>query len=175
MSCGRCAGRCTVAAGFVVFALAAAAGCTSDGADTPRPSCEAYAVPSTFDAMAKTVSFRQTIVPIFEARCSGGACHGASTGTNNGIRLGGTPAPDPSDVRSDLIDKDAKRVAMRYVTPGDPAGSYLLRKIDGDQCALDEKCAAGTCLGPMPGDDDRLSEEERFDVRRWIAQGALDN
>ena len=45
----------------------------------------------------------------------------------------------------------AKRKAlMPFVTAGDPSKSYLMHKMDGDQCAFDSSCTNGTCGVSMP-------------------------
>jgi hypothetical protein len=94
---------------------------------------------------------------------------------------------------------------MNFVTPGDPANSYLMRKMDFALCDLGDKCAAGNPLfnkynGPdqaypapngcgvgMPPDlyDDAGAMQplvdsvgmptQRETVKRWIAQGAMFN
>jgi hypothetical protein len=58
------------------------------------------------------------------------------------------------------------------VTPGDPSNSYLMHKLDADQCQFAAQCVAGDCLKPMPYDVGSLTTDKRDLVRRWIAQGA---
>jgi hypothetical protein len=64
---------------------------------------------------------------------------------------------------------------MAYVKAGDPSQSFLMRKMDGDQCVLDAQCAGMTCQTSMPQNLPLLDVAPRDVVRRWIAQGAADN
>ena len=65
---------------------------------------------------------------------------------------------------------------MSFVTPGDPARSYLMHKLDGDQCQFNTLCTAADCQHAMPSDLEVLIPvAERDIVRRWIAQGARAN
>jgi hypothetical protein len=61
---------------------------------------------------------------------------------------------------------------MPYVTPGDPEQSFLMHKLDGDLCVLEERCVDGSCGKTMPSGNELLPEASRDAIRRWIAQGA---
>jgi hypothetical protein len=50
-----------------------------------------------------------------------------------------------------------------------------MHKIDGDSCTLDKQCVGADCGSSMPEQSDLLPEETRNVIRRWIAQGALEN
>ncbi|MBX3264457.1 MAG: hypothetical protein KIS78_23130 [Labilithrix sp.] len=141
-------------------------GCPGD-----EPSaCTDYSPPASFDAQNPAVSFSNDVMPIFAQSCAFSSCHGSASGSSNGVFLGGT---DASRVHQAIVDVRSTRLAeMSLVKPGDPRESFLLRKMDGSQCALDDRCTGGTCGQSMPQNDDPLPLEARDAVRRWIAQGA---
>ena len=139
-----------VGIGFVVFGLAC-----SDGGGGPTP-----------------VSFKSDVMPIIARGCSFvGSCHGPPNG-QRGLVLDKT---DAKQVREALVNVASDELpAMPYVTPGDPAQSYLMYKLDNTQKTLDAQCDGKSCLESMPlGDTLELAEREIF--RRWILDGALDN
>ncbi len=142
-------------------------GCPSDPGG---PSCEDYTPPGGFDAQNPKVSFSKDVAPIFKQSCAFSTCHGASSGLPpNGVYLGS----DTARVYTGLTtEKPSELPTMPFVTPGDPRQSYLMRKMDGSQCALDAQCTDGTCQSSMPKNDVVLPVETRDVDRRWIAQGA---
>ncbi len=154
-----------------VFGFAVA--CTSS---TPAPACETYVVPASTDLTTPT-SFKNDVLPIFVQSCAFTSCHGASSGGNNGVKLGSKTEPnDASALRANIVGVKAPELpTMNFVTPSDASQSYLMHKIDGDNCKLDAQCAKGTCLSAMPQGGDLLPVATRDTVRRWIAQGAPDN
>jgi hypothetical protein len=117
---------------------------------------------SDADLTAPTVSFRNAVMPIFRFSCATStACHGGDprkTIAQRGLFLGcsameldsGTclsTGDIPEQVYQGLVgDPDAGPDAgpnkpieingMPFVTAGDPGKSYLIHKIDGDQCNL---------------------------------------
>jgi hypothetical protein len=69
---------------------------------------------------------------------------------------------------------------MVTVVAGDPGNSYLMHKLDGDQCTLASACASSKtqytdCGQQMPYSSPPLDEPTRDIIRRWIAQGAKNN
>jgi len=65
---------------------------------------------------------------------------------------------------------------MPLVTASDPSKSYLMHKLDGDQCQYNAECSGQSCLSLMPsGGTQLLPVATRDVVRRWIAQGAQNN
>ena len=115
-------------------------------------------------------------MPIFGQSCAFSTCHGSTTGPANGVFLGKDPARVYAAING--VHGDELQT-MPFVTPGDPRQSYLMRKMDGSQCALDAQCTGGTCQGvdaqerepPRPGDArhrpplDRTRREERLTSR----------
>jgi hypothetical protein len=77
--------------------------------------------------------------------------------------------------------KSTEDLSMNLVTAGDPAQSFLMHKMDGDQCTLVSQCMMGNSFRPncgvfMPYQAPTLLDVPTRDtVRRWIAQGAKDN
>ncbi len=147
------------------------AGCPAEE-ETPAGGCREDAVPAGFDATTPT-SFAKDVMPVFETSCAFSSCHGSNAGSANGIYLGSS---DPAATRKALLDTKAERLpSMPLVTPGDPGKSFLVRKIEGTQCALDAQCTGGTCGRSMPQGQDLLPEAARFAIRRWVAQGAKED
>lgn len=137
--------------------------CSSD--PTPTPSCSDAVIEPT----KAPASFSRDVVPVFQKSCAFSTCHGATTGPANGVFLGN----DPARVHAGIVGvKSGENPSMNFVTAGDPHQSYLMRKMDGSQCALDAQCKGGSCDGSMPKNDVTLPAETRDIVRRWIAQGA---
>ncbi len=165
----RLASSVPIAVGSLISLLAFAvslAGCS----DETKGTCKDYSPPSSFDALSPTVSFAKDVMPIFAQSCAFTSCHGSPTGSTNGVFLGGG---DPKRVHEAIVDvRSTKLPTMSFVKAGDPRESFLIRKIDGSQCALDAQCTGSSCGDSMPHNDDVLPLELRDTIRRWIAQGA---
>lgn len=142
-------------------------GCPAD--DGNGSSCSDYSPPAGFDATQPAVSFSKDVMPIFGQSCAFSTCHGSTVGNANGVFLG----KDAARVHAAIVGVKGDELAtMPFVTPGNPRESYLMRKMDGSQCALDAQCAGGSCQGSMPKNEEPLDLATRDKVRRWIAQGA---
>lgn len=138
-------------------------------AETPGSSCNDDPPPADFDATKPAVSFSKDVMPIFTQSCAFSTCHGSTTGPANGVFLG----RDPLRVYKAIVSvRGDETQAMAFVTPNDPRQSYLMRKLDGSQCALDAQCSGGSCQESMPKNAGLLDLATRDKVRRWIAQGA---
>ena len=100
---------------------------------------------------ARPVSYWNDIRPLMQASCQG--CH------------------QPAKAKGDYILTDVKRLILGgesgdpAVTPGDPGQSYLLEQIIPDSDGKAE----------MPPRDKALHETEIAIIRRWIAEGAVDD
>lgn len=153
---------------FLTALLSAlSAGCPAD--EPASSSCNDYAPPEAFDALSPAVSFTKDVLPIFGQSCAFSTCHGATVGPANGVFLG----RDGPRVHAALVGvKGDELPTMAFVERGDPRASYLMRKMDGSQCALDAQCLGGSCRDSMPKDEGALDIATRDIVRRWIAQGA---
>ncbi|HEY3816609.1 MAG TPA: hypothetical protein VGL81_05535 [Polyangiaceae bacterium] len=141
---------------------------------------------SCADLTTPTVSFAMDIVPIFQPSCAiaGSTCHGTPDVATTQARPylgnfdGGT---DASEVVQGLVSVLSNEdPTMNTVAPGDPVNSFLMHKLDGDQCTLANACASSKtqytdCGQQMPYSSPPLDEATRDIVRRWIAQGAKNN
>jgi hypothetical protein len=158
-------------------------GTCTQGSTEPFVSCL-----SSGDLQTPTISYAQTIQPIFNTSCAiGGAeCHGA---VNNSVKLqiylglfGDAGAPDASQVLSGIVGvtslEDPK---LDLVKASDPANSYLMHKLDDDQCQFASDCPAmepemgAQCGVGMPYSSGVLDVPTRDEIRKWIAQGAKNN
>ena len=175
----------------VLFFGATGAACsTSSGDASPDASSDAGGTCAPFasdaDLATPPVAFRASIVPFFLGTCAAGGftCHGdpGVRGAGRaflGLADGGT---DAASIHAEIVGAPSiEDPAMNLVTAGDPAKSYLMHKLDDDQCTLAADCAKGTspatdCGWRMPYRAPvSLPVPTRDMIRRWIAQGALDN
>jgi hypothetical protein len=161
------------------------AGETPDGGGTDS-GCTAYV--SDADLTAPTVSFKTDVLPIFQQSCgiAGATCHGDIAGEDAGLQRpflglfdGGTV---PATVISAIVGVPSNEdPQMNEVTASSAANSFLMHKLDGDQCTLATSCAKGstiytTCGANMPQTSLTLLDVSTRDtIRRWIAQGATSN
>jgi hypothetical protein len=155
----------------------AASGCSSPSSG--GPSCTTYD-PGSIDLQNPKVSFKNDVViGVFNKSCGlSTSCHGSATSSQQGLFLGdkNKAGADSSAVRTGIVGVKATEIAsMPVVTAGDPKTSYLMHKMDGDNCTLNAQCVGGDCQSTMPQGVDLLPPENRDVVRRWIAQGAQDN
>jgi hypothetical protein len=94
-----------------------------------------------------------------------------------------------------MADKPLEETSMPYITPGDPSKSYLMLKMDDNLCSVtgctmsnvpvtqagDVPGSVGANQPPnwcgvfMPYNVTVLDPAVRDTVRRWIAQGAMNN
>lgn len=136
------------AAGSVaLWALAAGTGATG-----MAPNADAGS-----DARA---GFRSTIVPLLKERCVG--CH------LTGEEPGGL-ALHPNAAYRNLVDVPSVESPLMRVRPGDPARSYLWRKLEGTHRE------AGGGGERMPLDQPPLDASALDTIRRWIEAGAVDD
>jgi len=138
------------------------------------------------DFTTPAVSFAADIVPIFQPSCAiaGSTCHGTPDVATTQMRPylgsfdGGT---DASFVVQGLVGvMSPENPGGVIVKAGDPANSYLMHKLDGDQCTLASQCASSAtqytdCGQQMPYSSPPLDGPTRDIVRRWIEQGAKNN
>ena len=166
-----------IACAIGLFACGAAEPGGSATTDQSATSCGSTD-PAPASVAARPVSFASEVLPIFVASCSFGSCHGAAKGDNHGVFLGAkSSANDASAIRASLVDKPSTQSpSTPYVTPTDPARSYLYRKLTGDLCGIAECGSDGAACGRMmPRGGEKLDEASLEIVRTWIAQGASDD
>jgi hypothetical protein len=134
-------------------------------------------VPTGDNLMSPTTALKADVMVVFNNNCGAAACHGSTSSAENpsGLFLGSETAKgaDSAQVYAALVNKKGNELAsMSFITPGNPSQSYLMHKMDGDQCQFDAECG-GSCLAEMPnGLGHVLPSTTRDIVRRWIAQGA---
>ena len=133
---------------LALMALALAAGCGDYGATPPVAPDDGGGPP------APTVSFAADIQPLFDANCA--SCQGDAGNAGLDLRAGAS--------RLNLVGVTATESPLARVQPGDPAASWLYRKLNAQQ-DVGSSMPPGA---PLAGAQVEL-------VRTWIAEGALDN
>lgn len=162
----------------LLAALGAVLGAAACG--TPPPewtidagACQPYVVPSTQDLSMPSRSFANDVMPLFTAHCA--MCHGTESSPSGDVFLGKTSGDGHSVFTGIVGVPSGEYAAMSFITASDPTRSYLMHKLDGDQCQYDDKCGGGSCERTMPESGGLLTQAERDTVREWIFQGAADN
>ncbi|MDP9033654.1 MAG: hypothetical protein M3O50_02520 [Myxococcota bacterium] len=166
---------------LVPVLLGAALGCSSPSAPaTAAGSC----VPFVSSAALNTnVSFSAAVMPIFQHSCAlgGQSCHGAPTVTASGRPYLGSPAGGTSAalVLQQIVGvPSTEDPSMMLVVAGDPGHSFLMHKVDGDQCTLAPMCKGSAfpdCGQQMPWNSGTIDMTSRDAIRVWIDQGAQNN
>jgi hypothetical protein len=161
----------------------------SSDLDAGDEVCTAYVSDADLSDAAPSVSFSGDILPVFQNSCgiAGSTCHGAADIEKTqqrpflGLHDGGT---DASAVVTGIVGVPSNEdPAMNIVAPNDVTHSYLLHKIDGDECTLAAACADAAVANPafagcgltMPYSSPQLDPATRDTIRRWVAQGAKNN
>jgi hypothetical protein len=156
-------------------------GGTSQGDGGGGGGCAPFV--SSADLTAPAVTFAADVLPVFQRSCgiAGATCHGTPSVASVDMRPylgnfdGGT---DAAAVVKGLVGVTSPQdPKLAIVKAGDPAQSYLMHKLDGDQCQFAADCAQGQtqytdCGQAMPYSSPVLDEGTRDTIRRWIAQGA---
>jgi hypothetical protein len=141
------------------------------------------------DLTTPTVSFATDVQPTFNSSCSlstPGTCHALQPAGNStpwlvylGNPMGGV---DAGQVLSGLVGQPAEEdPGMSLIKAGDPENSYLMHKLDYDQCQFSAPCndtknqVFFNCGVGMPYQSGILDPTTRDNIRRWIAQGAKNN
>lgn len=181
----------SVLASIAAFlACSGGSGVTTHDAGTDRAAgdagCQAFV--STADLTQPAVSLSSDVIPVFQRSCGigGSTCHGARS-----VVAGSPPRPflgfldggtDAAEVAKGIVGvKASENPAMDLVAPSDPTHSFMMHKLDNDQCLFADDCAKAnvgypTCGVSMPQSSPLLDEDAGRDaIRRWIAQGAKQN
>lgn len=157
--------------GACLLACSSDAGGGTGGSD-PKV-CVAHLNPTPGELAMPVSTFEADVAPILAKSCAFASCHGShGAAGNHGVFLAATTADGMSAVKAALIAPSKAMPGMPYVTPGNPDKSFLLHKLDGDLCVIDEQCVGGSCGKSMPEGNSALPEASRDKIRRWIAQGA---
>ena len=115
------------------------------------------------------MSFTAAVAPIIEKNCSIAACH-ADAQLSLGIFL----PKDVAQIYKALLAPATGNLKLDFVKAGKPDDSFVMRKLDGTHCSLDNDCVKKSCGSEMPPGEP-LSVDDRNTIRRWIAQGAKNN
>jgi hypothetical protein len=110
---------------------------------------------------AISVSFVRQVQPIFTQDCAVSGCH-VPGNPMAGLILA------PGFAYGALVDVRAAQSPDRRVVPTDPTSSYLYKKISQNPPPVGWQM-------PAPATGSVLSTAEKELVRRWIAQGAVNN
>ncbi len=117
--------------------------------------------PSDFLLALSTVSFAEHVQPVFASSCTG--CHdGTEPSVGLSLAAGAAYANTVGVPSSELV-------AMRRIEPDKPDESYLVRKLQGTHMTV------GGAGKRMPIGIPPVAEQEIRLIRRWIAEGALNN
>lgn len=144
---------------WICCALALALpGCAGDGTTLGPDGTPAMdtAPPDTTSSTPTTPTLAQLSREIFTPKCAISGCH-SGAGAAAGMSLAA------GRIAGQLIGVVSPTSGMKRVDPGNPEGSYLLKKLRGD---------AGISGDQMPLGDVPLSAAQIELVRAWIAAGA---
>ena len=135
-----------LAAAITAVALLAACSSNGDGASgAGGHDCGLYKEPAGTDLSTPVESFKTNVLGIFAENCASTMCHGATAPTG-GLMLGSTEAAAPATYKALVNVMSEELPTMPYITPGMYAESYLMHKLDADQCYYDEQCVGHMCL-----------------------------
>ena len=163
-----------------------AAACSHEDPPPSETECE-RSCPSTsgVDLSAPAVTFSADVVPIFAKSCNDQLCHGNALGARAGLYLGPAANASVTEIASvyGALTRPSKTApSVAIISPGSPAQSFLMHKVDGCQNSLGLTCDAepnlcradcGDPMPPLPRDTyAELSSDDKLTLRRWIAQGA---
>jgi hypothetical protein len=140
---------------FILGGLAWVWGCGGGGEPVPEE---------------KRPTFSQDVVPLFQGSCGfGSGCHG--TARPAGYVQLTTGTEDAAALLDRLKAKSVREPSLPLVDPGNPSGSFLLRKVKGDFAGL--TCAPSACGERMPQRSTPLPQAELDLLEQWIQQGAV--
>ena len=115
-------------------------------------------------------TYSQLLTATFEPRCSG-RCHGGTSGPPTPASPAGPIDLSASSKRTELVDRASIHgMGLVLVVPGDPASSFLMRKLTDD---LPTDLTLGS---PMPLGEaiqwSMIPQSEVDAISCWIAAGA---
>jgi hypothetical protein len=117
-------------------------------------------------SLSTNVSFELNVQPIFTDDCGVVGCHVPGSPTGGLILAEGFAF-------SQIVNVSAGEApTLNYVTPGDPADSFLAVKINYN--GLFATKGKGSLM-PAPATGSTLSPDEIATIANWIAQGAVNN
>jgi len=130
------------------------------GSAPPKRACKPPAV--------LTISFAHTIQPIFDRSCALGGCHVGPVPTGGQDLTAGVAYSQSVNVPS------TQQPRLKRVKPGDPANSYLVRKIQGGPNISGVLMPNG-CPGVPAAGAQCLTPDEIMAIVQWITECAPNN
>lgn len=108
----------------------------------------------------------ESVQAVIARSCAFTSCHG-------GLRA--FPRLSADTAYASLTTSMSMQVpSLRLVTPGDPAQSWLMHKLDGTMAMRAQCAGAGMpCGASMPQGSELLPAPEREMIRAWIRMGAM--
>jgi hypothetical protein len=150
--------------------------------DDPVETCKDYA------EVAPGGSFEDQVMPLFSRSCAlASSCHQGDSGAGQeGLGLGPSLSMGAADrmtldaIHDQLLNSASMRSPLPLIKAGDPAGSWLMAKMEYDTADLPvcAQCTGDDCGGFMPdgsNPDSGLTRAERDTVAAWILDGAQNN
>ncbi len=136
-------------------------------------SCATACVASPTTTSTTSTTFPPSWAAIHAAaigpRC--GTCHAATDGEGG---LDGLHRCRTAYVH--LVGVPSAEIPGRLlVAPGAPDASWLVQKVEGTLGELDDLCVDTSCGGRMPLGEAPLSTDVSDALRRWVADGAVDD
>jgi hypothetical protein len=123
--------------------------------------------PDMFDAGAPVA--RSEIDDIIQFSCAFTSCHGRVPQGVGGLFMN----PAVSDWYPNVVNAKPDEISsFVIVKPYDPAGSWLVHKVVGDNCLYTKSCKDKDCGDQMPQANDPLDPSDIDKIVRWIRQGA---
>ncbi len=129
-------------------------GCSGDGSTLGPDGTPADNAPP--DTTSPAITLSQLSAEIFTLRCALSGCH-------SGALPAGGMSLAADRIAGEIINVNSPAGGMKRIDPGNPDGSYLLRKVRGD---------SGIRGSQMPLSGSPLNAEEIEKIRAWIAAGA---
>jgi hypothetical protein len=119
---------------------------------------------------AECPTFSRDVVPLLQGSCGfGSGCHGTAQPAGFvELTLG---SGDAASLLARLKAKSVREPSLSLVEPGNPSGSFLLRKVTGDFAGL--PCGPSACGERMPQRSTPLPQEALDLLAQWIQQGAV--
>ncbi|PTL77396.1 hypothetical protein [Vitiosangium sp. GDMCC 1.1324] len=115
-------------------------------------------------------TFSRDVVPLLQGSCGfGSGCHGTAQPAGYVQLI--TGSGDAAALLERLKAKSVREPSLPLVDPGNPSGSFLLRKVTGDFSGL--SCGPNACGERMPQRSTPLPQEDIDLLERWIQQGAV--
>jgi hypothetical protein len=179
--------------GFAYFGCSGGGQCNTGGGANGGNCIPGSTPPYTscIDLTSPTISYAADIQPILTNSCAvgGGVCHGDPNAIERttgrvffGYEEAGPGTVDAAGIIAAIVgQKSPENTTMDIVAAGDPNASYMMHKLDQDQCQFAAICNAtgnslfALCGKGMPELSGILDQPSRDKIRRWIAQGAKNN